>query len=87
MSEEKQKKGLGSLMPVLAYLGNYKSRLVGASFALIFAAAATPILVGALFESTDNWNLVLLLFAAIYLAGAVCWALVDPSRHLRVAKL
>lgn len=48
-----------------------------------FAAAATPILVGALFERTDNWNLVLLLFAAIYLAGAVCWALVDPSRHLR----
>lgn len=41
MSEKKSKRGLGSLRPVLAYLGNYKSRLVGASFALIFTAAAT----------------------------------------------
>ena len=47
-----------------------------------FAAAGCPILVGALFERTENWNLVLLLFAAVYLAGAVCWALVDPSRRL-----
>lgn len=41
MSDKKQRKGLGSLKPVLAYLGNYKSRLVGASFALIFTAGAT----------------------------------------------
>ena len=47
-----------------------------------FAAAASPVLVGILFATTDNWNLVLLLFAAIYLVGAVCWALVDPSRRL-----
>lgn len=47
-----------------------------------FAAAACPILVGELFERTANWNLVLLLFAAVYVTGAVCWAFVDPSRPL-----
>lgn len=41
------------------------------------AVAACPILVGFLFERTANWNLVLVLFAGIYLIGAVCWALVD----------
>ncbi len=45
-----------------------------------FAAAATPILVGWLFEQTANWNLVLLLFAAVYLIGAASWAWVDPTR-------
>ncbi|WP_417738232.1 MFS transporter [Rosistilla oblonga] len=42
------------------------------------AAAACPVLVGMLFEWTANWNLVLLLFAGIYLLGGVCWALVAP---------
>lgn len=40
------------------------------------AAAATPILVAELFERTANWTLVLLIFAAVYLIGAVCWAFV-----------
>jgi ACS family D-galactonate transporter-like MFS transporter len=43
-----------------------------------FAAAVCPVIVGNLFQSTKNWNLVLLLFAAVYLAGAVCWFLVNP---------
>ena len=34
-------KGLRSLGPVLRHLANYKLRLVGASFALLFTAAAT----------------------------------------------
>ncbi|WP_437203994.1 MFS transporter [Planctomicrobium sp. SH664] len=42
------------------------------------AVAACPILVGKLFELTENWNLVLLLFAGIYLTGAACWAFVNP---------
>jgi ATP-binding cassette subfamily B protein len=35
------RKGLPALLPVLRLLGNYKSRLVGASIALLFTAAAT----------------------------------------------
>ena len=46
------------------------------------AAAACPVLVGKLFQWTANWNLVLLLFAGVYLAGAVCWAFVNPQRHI-----
>jgi len=43
-----------------------------------FAAAACPVIVGKLFQATSNWDLVLLLFAAIYFAGAVCWIFVNP---------
>ena len=44
-----------------------------------FAAAACPVLVGKLFQVTENWNLVLLLFSGIYLAGAICWIFVNPK--------
>ena len=44
-----------------------------------FAAAACPVLVGKLFQVTENWNLVLLLFSGIYLAGAICWLFVNPN--------
>ncbi len=44
------------------------------------AAAACPILIGMLFQWTANWNLVLLLFAGVYLAGAICWLFVNPLR-------
>jgi len=37
----KPKKGLGSLRPVLALLGNYKSRVFAAACALLFTAGAT----------------------------------------------
>jgi ACS family glucarate transporter-like MFS transporter/ACS family D-galactonate transporter-like MFS transporter len=47
-----------------------------------FAAAACPILVGKLFAWTANWNLVLLLFAGVYFAGAICWVFVHPQRGL-----
>ena len=47
-----------------------------------FAVALCPILVGKLFEKTANWNLVLVLFAAIYLLGAFCWAFVNPRRGI-----
>ena len=52
-----------------------------------FAAAACPVLVGKLFQVTENWNLVLLLFSGIYLAGAICWIFVNPkAQHaLRLA--
>lgn len=47
-----------------------------------FGAAACPILVAELFARTDNWNIVLLMFAGLYLTGAVCWLLVDPGRKV-----
>jgi len=42
------------------------------------AAAACPVLVGLLFQWTSNWDLVLLLFAALYITGGICWACVVP---------
>lgn len=45
-------------------------------------AFACPILVGQLFAATKNWDLVLLVFAGIYLASAVCWAFVDCNRSV-----
>ncbi|RCS54485.1 MFS transporter [Bremerella cremea] len=45
-----------------------------------FAAALCPIVIGQIFQRTDNWNLVLALFAAIYLLGAVCWLFFNPRR-------
>ena len=42
-----------------------------------FAAAACPIVIAEIFGWTSNWSIVLLLFAALYLLGAICWALVD----------
>lgn len=48
-----------------------------------FAAALCPVLVGILFQQTKNWNLVLLMFAGIYMAGAICWGLVNP--HARAS--
>lgn len=42
------------------------------------AAAATPILVAALFKQTENWELVLLVFAGVYMLGAISWLRVKP---------
>lgn len=50
------------------------------------AAAACPVLVGKLFEWTSNWNLVLLLFAGVYLVGAISWGFVDPQKHIDTGK-
>lgn len=47
-----------------------------------FAAAACPILIAELFEWTSNWSIVLLLFAATYLVGAICWAMVDCRKQI-----
>lgn len=46
------------------------------------AAAATPILVAELFAWTRDWNLVLIVFAAIYLAGALCWSGVNSAHRI-----
>ena len=44
-----------------------------------FAAAACPVLVAKLFQWTENWNVVLLLSAGVYLTGAVCWLFANPK--------
>lgn len=49
-----------------------------------FAAAACPSVIGKLFEVTANWNLVLLLFAGVYLVGAICWLFVNPQPQAAV---
>lgn len=47
-----------------------------------FAAMACPMIVGYYFDSTENWNLVLILFAFVYFAGSVCFAFVDPEKKV-----
>ena len=47
-----------------------------------FAAAACPVLVAKLFQWTENWNLILLMFAGVFLAGAICWLFVNPQRRI-----
>ncbi len=47
------------------------------------AAAACPVLVGRLFQLTENWNLILLWFAGVFLAGAICWLFVNPQKRVR----
>jgi ACS family glucarate transporter-like MFS transporter/ACS family D-galactonate transporter-like MFS transporter len=46
------------------------------------AAATCPILVGTLFQVTKNWNLILLLFAGVFFAGAIFWLFVNPQRRI-----
>ncbi|MBD3674919.1 MAG: MFS transporter [Planctomycetaceae bacterium] len=46
------------------------------------AAAACPILVAELFDRTSDWTLILLVFALIYLIGAVCWLFIDPRKKI-----
>ncbi len=46
------------------------------------AAAACPVLVGILFQRTENWNLILLLFAAIYFIGAIFWVLTNTENRI-----
>jgi ACS family D-galactonate transporter-like MFS transporter len=48
-----------------------------------FAAAICPVLVGVMFQWTSNWNVILLMFAGVFLAGAACWVFVNPQRRVR----
>lgn len=47
-----------------------------------FGAAMFPITAGWLVAQTDNWNLILFLFAGIMMIDAVCWALLNPRGTL-----
>jgi MFS family permease len=45
-------------------------------------AAAFPLAIGWLVKRTGNWNMVLFIFAGIFAADAVCWALLNPKKPL-----
>jgi MFS family permease len=47
-----------------------------------FGATLFPITAGWLVARTDNWDLILFLFAGIMAVDAVCWALLNPSGTL-----
>ena len=43
------------------------------------AAMLTPLAIPVIVEATGEWNHALLLVGGIYLAAAVCWALLNPN--------
>lgn len=47
-----------------------------------FGAALFPITAGWLVTQTNNWNLILFLFAAVMAVDAMCWALLNPKGTL-----
>jgi ACS family glucarate transporter-like MFS transporter/ACS family D-galactonate transporter-like MFS transporter len=46
------------------------------------AAGACPILVGMLFQLTENWDLILLFYVGVFLLGAICWLFVNPQSSI-----
>jgi ACS family glucarate transporter-like MFS transporter/ACS family D-galactonate transporter-like MFS transporter len=46
------------------------------------ATAACPILIARFFERNAQWDLALLMFAGLYVIGAVCWLFVDPRKKI-----
>lgn len=48
-----------------------------------FAAAICPVLIGVMFQWTSNWNIILLMFAGVFLVGAASWMFVNPQRRIR----
>jgi MFS family permease len=45
-------------------------------------AALFPLVAGWLVAQTDNWNLILFLFAGVMAVDAICWALLNPKGTL-----
>ena len=59
--------------------GPYTAPVFGAmNMAGNLGAAICPSVVGVLVTWSENWNLILFLFAGIYLAAATCWIFLDP---------
>ncbi len=52
-----------------------------------FAAAACPVIAGKIFQGSEDWNRILILFAGLYFAGALCWLRVNPGRPIYAASL
>lgn len=49
------------------------------------AAAACPVIVAQIFQWTANWDVILLMFAVAFLAGAICFLFVNPQRRIGLA--
>jgi MFS family permease len=45
-------------------------------------AAVFPLVIGWIVERTKSWNLVMLVFAGIFVVDAVCWAILNPKKPL-----
>jgi MFS family permease len=45
-------------------------------------ASLFPVVVGRVARETGNWNYTLLLFAAMFIIGAACWAVLNPRGTL-----
>ncbi len=59
--------------------GNHTEQIYGVmNMTGNLGAAACPLAIGFLVKMTNNWNLVLLVFVAIYAVGAVCWLFLNP---------
>ena len=57
--------------------GGRRAALLG--FGVVFVGA----IIGALYmKATGDWNLVFLLFAGMLVAGAICWAVLNPKGTL-----
>lgn len=46
------------------------------------AAALCPVVVGWVFSRTENWSIVLVLFACLYFLAAACWLVIDPTQDV-----
>ncbi len=75
--------GVGAIAATMDIGGRYVPQVFAVmNMAGNFAAAGTPVYVGYIFEYSDNWDQVLILFALIYFAGAAFWILVDPNEQI-----
>jgi MFS family permease len=79
----------GTFGGVVAYAVtiDFGGRQVGTVFSVMnmsgnIGAALFPPVVGWLVSSTGQWDMVLFLFAGIFIADAVCWAFLNPQRPL-----
>ncbi|MCS7045697.1 MAG: MFS transporter [Gemmataceae bacterium] len=66
---------------------DFGGRRIGTVFAVMnmcgnIGAALSSYAAGALVQRTGNWDLALLMFAAIFFVDAVCWALLNPKGTL-----
>ena len=64
--------------------GRYAGTLSGAMAGFgNFGGAVSPLIVGFLLQWThNNWNLAIYISAAVYFAGTICWAFLDPVTPL-----
>jgi ACS family glucarate transporter-like MFS transporter len=75
---------LGAAWATVIEVGRNHVGVVGATMNSVgnLAAMLNPLIVAYSVEWFGNWNLPLYLMGALFLVGALCWTLVDPSRSI-----